>query len=63
MSIQWGDKGAAYRPDRCSHTVGDGCEWCCMTCNLDRHLCPVCGTISDHKSTPCPEHVAQEMRA
>lgn len=55
--IQWGDKGAEFRPDKCEHpqTVEYGCEWCCMTCNLDRHMCPGCGTITDHKETCCPD--------
>lgn len=57
MTIQWGDKGADYRPDKCKHAPGDGCEWCCMTCNMDRHWCPGCGTVSDHFNTPCPECV------
>lgn len=51
--LQWGDKGCAYRPDKCDHEPDDGCEWCCMQCNLDRHWCPDCGTVSDHKNSPC----------
>lgn len=50
-----GGKGQAYRPDLCSHAPDDGCEWCCATCNFDRHYCPGCGTVSDHRNTPCPD--------
>lgn len=52
----WGDRGCESRPDRCDHPPDDGCEWCCMQCNTDTHFCPVCGTVADHKGTPCPEH-------
>lgn len=51
--MNWGDKGCAYRPDLCDHEPDDGCMYCCMQCNEDRHLCPNCGTISDHRETPC----------
>lgn len=51
--IRWGDKGAAYRPDKCAHEPDDGCEWCCQRCNTDTHWCPGCGTVTDHKETVC----------
>lgn len=54
--MNWGDKGCEYRPDKCNHESDDGCEWCCMTCNLDRHFCPGCGTVSNHKSNPCDNY-------
>lgn len=53
---EWGDKGCAYRPDLCEHFPGDGCMWCCMDCNLDRHRCPNCGTVSDHHDNLCEPH-------
>lgn len=56
--VQWGhEKGCDYRPDKCEHAADDGCMWCCERCNHDEHHCPGCGTISDHKNTPCPECV------
>lgn len=55
--MAWGDKGEDYRPDKCDHGIGDGCMWCCRQCNLDRHCCPGCGTVSDHHNTVCPECV------
>jgi hypothetical protein len=51
--MAWGDKGEEYRPDKCTHDSDDGCEWCCEKCNKDQHLCPKCGTISNHKEEPC----------
>jgi hypothetical protein len=60
---EWGDKGCAYRPDKCTHEPDDGCEWCCMTCNLDRHWCPGCGTVSDHKESPCDNECAEKAKA
>lgn len=55
MYPQWGDKGCEYRPDRCEHGPDDGCEWCCMTCNLDRHFCGGCGTVVGHTDTTCTD--------
>jgi hypothetical protein len=51
--MSWGDKGEEYRPELCRHESDDGCLWCCERCNYDRHYCPNCGTIADHKETPC----------
>jgi len=51
--MAWGDKGEEYRPDKCEHEPDDGCMWCCEECNNDRHYCPDCGTISNHKEEPC----------
>lgn len=53
--MSWGGKGEEYRPDRCTHGPGDGCEWCCRRCNTDTHWCPGCGTVTDHQGTVCPE--------
>jgi hypothetical protein len=56
MVIQWGDKGAIKdltNPIHLAHESDDGCEYCCMDCNLDNHHCTNCGTISDHKNSPC----------
>lgn len=58
MGMSWGDKGCEYRPDRCEHEPDDGCEWCCMRCNTDTHWCPGCGTVSDHRNTPCGDCAA-----
>lgn len=55
MTIQWGDKGAEHRPDRCNHAADDGCMWCCMRCNTDTHWCPDCGTVTDHRGAACEE--------
>lgn len=55
MYPQWGDKGCEYRPDRCEHELGDGCEWCCMRCNVDRHFCGGCGTVVGHTETTCED--------
>ena len=55
--MAWGDKGEEYRPDKCEHASDDGCMWCCETCNYDRHYCPGCGTVADHKNTACPDCV------
>jgi hypothetical protein len=52
-----GTKGSLYRPDRCQHAPDDGCEWCCQTCNHDRHLCPGCGTNIGHNDGVCPDCV------
>ncbi len=49
----WGDKGEEYRPDKCDHDPDDGCMWCCRACNIDRHLCPGCGTPIGHKDSSC----------
>lgn len=49
----WGDKGQAYRPDKCDHAADDGCMWCCQRCNQDRHWCPGCGTVTDRKGSVC----------
>ncbi len=57
MGMSWGDKGCARDLSRCKHEPDDGCEWCCMTCNVDGHRCPNCGTVSDHKETPCGDTV------
>lgn len=57
--MEWGDKGAQYRPDLCEHGPDGGCEWCCMDCNLDHHRCPGCGTVSDHQGSPCDEVCAK----
>ena len=55
--------GEAYfrvgeHPD-CNHAAEDGCMWCCRYCNVDRHVCPGCGTITDHKGSPCPDCLSQ----
>lgn len=57
MGMTWGDKGCEYNRDKCQHLLDDGCEWCCMHCNTDTHRCPGCGTVADHKNTPCDECV------
>lgn len=51
----WGDKGEVRDLTRCQHDPDDGCEWCCRQCNYDRHWCPGCGTVSNHKNEPCPQ--------
>lgn len=53
--MAWGGKGEEYRPDKCQHPPGDGCEWCCRQCNLDRHLCPGCGMVTGHGDVICGE--------
>lgn len=50
-----GERGDLYQPHKCKHAPDDGCEWCCQTCNYDRHRCPGCGTVTDHKNSVCPE--------
>jgi hypothetical protein len=55
MMPAWGDKGCEYRPDQCAHARDDGCMWCCMRCNTDRHFCPGCGTVSGHQNEPCED--------
>lgn len=62
MGPQWGDKGCEYRPDKCKHKPGDGCEYCCMDCNLDHHWCPACGTVSDHFNGPCSDMCAMQLK-
>lgn len=60
MGMQWGDKGCVpdkSQPEHLAHAADDGCMWCCMRCNTDTHWCPGCGTVADHKNTPCPECV------
>jgi hypothetical protein len=53
MGMSWGDKGCVRNLSKCDHADDDGCEWCCMKCNTDSHWCPECGTVSDHKNSPC----------
>lgn len=55
----WGGKGEVHNPSKCQHEPDDGCEWCCSVCNYDRHLCPGCGTVSNHKCEPCDEKCAE----
>ncbi len=49
----WGDKGCVRDLSKCTHPPGDGCEWCCMTCNTDRHFCRGCGTVVSHLEAVC----------
>lgn len=62
MGMTWWDKGCDYRPDRCAHAEGDGCEWCCMRCNTDTHFCPGCGTVTDHRQIACTDCGAPQGR-
>lgn len=55
MLPEWGDKGCERRPDKCDHPADDGCEWCCMRCNVDQHLCPGCGTVVGHNDVACDD--------
>jgi hypothetical protein len=59
--VEWGDKGCEYRPDKCKHESGQGCEWCCIQCNTDTHWCPGCGTVTDHNGLLCIECEAQGL--
>jgi hypothetical protein len=43
------------RTPNCDHAVDDGCLWCCEDCNWDRHLCPGCGAVGNHKNQTCAE--------
>jgi hypothetical protein len=52
-----GMRGDLYRPDRCQHDPDDGCQWCCQTCNYDRHFCGGCGTVTGHDGGACPDCV------
>jgi predicted amidophosphoribosyltransferase len=37
------------------HATYGACYYCCQTCNLDRHLCPGCGTTTSHDEVACPD--------
>lgn len=39
--------------DKCDHGEGDGCYYCCQTCDLGGHTCPGCGDDTTHRNQVC----------
>lgn len=55
--MSWVRKIEEYDTIDCVHSPLGGCRWCCKSCNLDRHMCPSCGTSVDHSEPVCVECV------
>lgn len=37
----------------CRHPYDEGCMWCCVACDTDRHICPGCGASLEHNEFAC----------